>query len=308
MQSKKYKILGSSFKQYMPLSQNTFTETKENKITEQNIKELIKSFESRTVETFVYLGHKDTEEREAIGKVIKLESDDNSIGLYATIEWFDNSIIDKKSFYPSIEMVGRKVSEDSEYIYWENCEIKAIACVEYPASKNVDLLCASAIINNLIDNKEYYMQEVKNILDDIIKNDSEDSKEKLIELFRKDKELQKSIIDFLVEKLKQDNQDTNKEKVQEENSNTLTEITYSEWCNEYAESKNAIRCSSKSESSTYQKAKKLYKAGLSKDEIMAIVREELVPIGVNNNTEETNLNLSALKTDDKYIEIAKLFK
>ncbi len=308
MKYKKYKILGSSFKQYIPLSKNTFTETKENKITEQNIKELIKSFKERKIETFVYLGHKDTEEREAIGKVIKLENDNNSIGLYATIEWFDNSIIDKESFYPSIEMVGKKVREDNEYIYWENCEIKAIACVEYPASRNVDLLCASAIINNLIDNKEYFMLEVKNILEDIVKNDSEDSKEKLIELFRKDKELQKSVIDFLIEKLKQEETNKENQENKREDANTLTETTYNEWCNEYAESKNAIRCSSKSECSTYIKAKKLYKAGLSKDEIISIVKEELVPIGVNTNNENTNLNLSALKDDDKYIEIAKLFK
>ena len=141
------------------------------------------------------------------------------------------------------------------------------------------------------------MLEVKNILEDIVKNDSEDSKEKLIELFRKDKELQKSVIDFLIEKLKQEETNKENQENKREDANTLTETTYNEWCNEYAESKNAIRCSSKSECSTYIKAKKLYKAGLSKDEIISIVKEELVPIGVNTNNENTSLNLSALKDD-----------
>ena len=36
MIKKKYKILGDSFKQYIPLSKNTFAETKTNKITEKN--------------------------------------------------------------------------------------------------------------------------------------------------------------------------------------------------------------------------------------------------------------------------------
>ena len=77
------------------------------------------------------MGHKEEEERVAIGKVLKLEKDNEAIGIYATIEWFDESITEKKSFYPSIEMVGKKVKEDDEFIYWENCEIKAIAAVEY---------------------------------------------------------------------------------------------------------------------------------------------------------------------------------
>ena len=109
MLKKKYKILGDSFKQYIPLSKNTFAETKNNKITEKNIDELIKSFEKKSIEIFVYKGHKEDEEREAIGKVVSLEKDNEAIGLYAVIEWFDESITEKKSFYPSIEMVGKKI-------------------------------------------------------------------------------------------------------------------------------------------------------------------------------------------------------
>ncbi|WP_245580623.1 hypothetical protein [Brachyspira alvinipulli] len=109
MLKKKYKILGDSFKQYIPLSKNTFAETKTNKITEKNIDELTKSFEKKSIEIFVYKGHKEDEEREAIGKVLSLEKDKEAVGLYAVIEWFDDSITEKKSFYPSIEMIGKKI-------------------------------------------------------------------------------------------------------------------------------------------------------------------------------------------------------
>lgn len=108
---KKYKILGDSFKQYIAVSKNTFSETKTNKITEKNVEEIISSFEKSNVEIFVYMGHKEEEERVAIGKVLKLEKDNEAIGIYATIEWFDESITEKKSFYPSIEMVGKKLKK-----------------------------------------------------------------------------------------------------------------------------------------------------------------------------------------------------
>ena len=67
---KKYKILGDSFKQYIAVSKNTFSETKTNKITEKNVEEIISSFEKSNVEIFVYMGHKEEEERVAIGKVL----------------------------------------------------------------------------------------------------------------------------------------------------------------------------------------------------------------------------------------------
>ncbi|KLI19489.1 hypothetical protein [Brachyspira hyodysenteriae] len=319
MIKKKYKILGDSFKQYIPLSKNTFAETKTNKITEKNIDELIKSFEKSRIEIFVYKGHKEYEEREAIGKVVSLEKDNEAIGLYAVIEWFDESITEKKSFYPSIEMVGKKSYEDENFIYWENCEIKAVAAVEYPASRNVDLLCASAIISNEENINGEYMQKLKNVLEKLISEEKEIQKEardEFVYLFRNDEEIQNIIIDMIVKKLKEDNsKENNKESNADkqnlnnsDNSNkelNLSAITYGDWCNEYAESQNAVRCSSKSESSTFIKARKLFKAGLSKEEIMSIVRNDLVPIGVGGGEK---INLSALSEENKYSEIAKLFK
>ncbi|MEI0538549.1 phage capsid protein [Brachyspira pulli] len=317
MLKKKYKILGDSFKQYIPLSKNTFAETKTNKITEKNIDELIKSFEKNSIEIFVYKGHKEDEEREAIGKVISLEKDNEAIGLYAVIEWFDDSITEKKSFYPSIEMVGKKSYEDNDFIYWENCEIKAVAAVEYPASRNVDLLCASAIISNEENIDGEYMQKLKTVLEKLISEEKEIQKEarnEFVYLFKNDEEIQNVIIDMIVKKLKEDNSNDKSSNADKQNLNNsdnsnkelnLSAITYGDWCNEYAESQNAVRCSSKSESSTFIKARKLFKAGLSKEEIMSIVRNDLVPIGVGGGEK---INLSALSEENKYSEIAKLFK
>ncbi|HJH56034.1 MAG TPA: phage capsid protein [Brachyspira hyodysenteriae] len=317
MIKKKYKILGNSFKQYIPLSKNTFAETKTNKITEKNIDELIKSFEKKSIEIFVYKGHKEDEERDAIGKVVSLEKDNEFVGLYAVIEWFDDSITEKKSFYPSIEMVGKKSYEDENFIYWENCEIKAIAAVEYPASRNVDLLCASAIISNEENINGEYMQKLKNVLEKLISEEKEiekQARDEFVYLFRNDEEIQNIIIDMIVKKLKEDNSNDKASNADKQNLNNsdnsnkelnLSAITYGDWCNEYAESQNAVRCSSKSESSTFIKARKLFKAGLSKEEIMSIVRNDLVPIGVGGREK---VNLSALSEENKYSEIAKLFK
>ena len=319
MIKKKYKILGDSFKQYIPLSKNTFAETKTNKITEKNIDELIKSFEKSRIEIFVYKGHKEDEEREAIGKVVSLEKDNEDVGLYAVIERFDDSITEKKSFYPSIEMVGKKSYEDENFIYWENCEIKAVAAVEYPASRNVDLLCASAIISNEENINGEYMQKLKNVLEKLISEEKEiekQARDEFVYLFRNDEEIQNIVIDMIVKKLKDDNSKENDKSSNaykqnlnnSDNSNkelNLSAITYGDWCNEYAESQNAVRCSSKSESSTFIKARKLFKAGLSKEEIMSIVRNDLVPIGVGGGEK---INLSALSEENKYSEIAKLFK
>ena len=328
MIKKKYKILGDSFKQYIPLSKNTFAETKTNKITEKNIDELINSFEKSNIEIFVYKGHKEDEEREAIGKVVGLEKDNEAIGLYAVIEWFDDSITDKKSFYPSIEMVGKKSYEDEDFIYWENCGIKAVAAVEYPASRNVDLLCASAIINSEDNINGGYMKKLKSVLEKLLSEEKEiekQAREEFVYLFKNDEEIQNIIIGIVAEKLREDNLKDNKESRENNkdynkelnnlsnlSNNTannkelnLSAITYGDWCNEYAESQNAVRCSSKSESSTYTKARKLFKAGLSKEEIMSIVRNDLVPIGVGGIEK---INLSALSEENKYSEIAKLFK
>lgn len=296
---KKYKILGDSFKQYNVISKNTFSETKTNKISQKNIDEIIESFDKSSIEVFVYIGHKENIERNAIGKVLSLEKDNESIGLYANIEWFDDSIIEKEYFYPSIEMMGKKYYEDDNFIYWKDCAIKALAAVEYPASKDVDLLCASGIIdNNLNDINDEYIDKFKYLLEKLVNDDSNEAKEEILYLMSNDDELKKTIIDFIVEKLKEEKQNTNKEL-------NLSAIDYNNWCNEYAKKQNAIRCSSKSESSTYLKARKLFKAGLNKEEIISIVHNDLVPIGIGN---VEKINLSALDEDSKYSYIAKLFK
>ena len=214
-------------------------------------------------------------------------------------------------------MVGKKSYEDENFIYWENCEIKAVAAVEYPASRNVDLLCASAIISNEENINGEYMQKLKNVLEKLISEEKEIQKEardEFVYLFRNDEEIQNIIIDMIVKKLKEDNSKDKSSNAYKQNLNNLdngnkelnlSAITYGDWCNEYAESQNAVRCSSKSESSTFIKARKLFKAGLSKEEIMSIVRNDLVPIGVGGGEK---INLSALSEENKYSEIAKLFK
>ncbi|WP_244833409.1 hypothetical protein [Brachyspira murdochii] len=223
-------------------------------------------------------------------------------------------------------MVGKKSYEDEDFIYWENCEIKAVAAVEYPASRNVDLLCASAIINSEDNINGGYMQKLKTVLEKLLSEEKEienHAREEFVYLFKNDEEIQNIIIDIVAEKLREDNLKVNKDSndkaynkdlnnLSNSSNNTandkelnLSAITYGDWCNEYAESQNAVRCSSKSESSTYTKARKLFKAGLSKEEIMSIVRNDLVPIGVGG-TEK--INLSALSEENKYSEIAKLFK
>ena len=82
------------------------------------------------------------------------------------------------------------------------------------------------------------------------------------------------------------------EKTEEKKEDTasLSAITWGKWCDEFAENNEGIRCSSKSESDTFVKAKKLFKAGFSKDEIMDMVKSGLQIIGVSSKTEEVKLS------------------
>ena len=75
-----------------------------------------------------------------------------------------------------------------------------------------------------------------------------------------------------------------------EDAANLSAITWGKWCDEFAENNEGIRCSSKSESDTFIKAKKLFKAGFSKDEIMDMVKSGLQIIGVSSKTEEVKLS------------------
>lgn len=363
---KRYKILGNSFKQYLALSSNTFVEGKENIISEKNIDELINSFNNRKVEANIYRGHKANQgiERERIGKILNVYKSQDGIGLEADLELTEEGkrLIETNGFYPSIEMCGRKIDETDDTISWSNCELKALAFVEYPASKTVDLLCASGIIeedinnnNNNNNNKGVSMDKLKELLEKLKTSDT-DAKKEFVDMFNSDAELQTAIINFLVSAM-QSQADNNKkddtdaddnngdgeddkaadkiaekivegadgstkttvtettteeekkpnseEEKKEKEEAQLSAITFEKWTNEYAETKGGIRCSSKSVSDAFVKAKKLFKGGFNKEEIMGMVKGSLIPLGTAT---EKQINLSAIKKDEQYSEISKMFK
>lgn len=350
------KILGNSFKQYRYLSANTFVEGKTNLITENNIQELIDSFYNRQVEVFFYKGHKADQslEREPLGKILNVYKADDSIGLMAEIELNDEGekLINEKGFYPSIEMVGKKINEDENNIYWQNCELKAVSAVEYPASKSVELLCASGIIedtNIVQDEGGKNMNEKLNKLLAKIKTGDADAKKEFFDLISKDEELGNALLETLMDKAeptKTDNEgggeelseskktetnDDTKEEVKTETktetnddgSTKTTETTkeegkkdtvseaslsameFNSWADEYAENQGGIRCSSKSETEAFIKAKKLFKGGFKKEEIMEMVSNILQPLG-SSKAEE--INLSAVNEDKAMENISQMFK
>lgn len=344
------KILGSSFKQYSYLSANTFVEGKTNLITENNIQELIDSFYNRQVEVFFYKGHKADQsiEREPLGKILNVYKADDSIGLMAEIELNDEGekLINEKGFYPSIEMVGKKIEEDKNNIYWQNCELKAVSAVEYPASKSVELLCASGIIEdtNIVQDEggKDMNEKLKELLAKIKTGDA-DAKKEFFELISKDEELGNALLETLMEKEEPvKEEDEKKEEVNDDGSvkevetetktetnddgstkttettkeedkkeeepkseASLSAIEFSNWANEYAESKGGIRCSSKSESEAYVKAKKLFKGGFKKEEIIGMVSNILQPLGTSKVEE---VNLSAVNKDKAMENISQMFK
>lgn len=353
------KILGSSFKQYSYLSANTFVEGKTNLITENNIQELIDSFYNRQVEVFFYKGHKADQsiEREPLGKILNVYKTNDSIGLMAEIELNDEGekLLNEKGFYPSIEMVGKKIDENENNIYWQNCELKAVSAVEYPASKSVELLCASGIIEdrNIVQDEggKDMNEKLKELLAKIKTGDA-DAKKEFFELISKDEELGNALLETLIDKAdtgKTDNEgggeelsESKKEEVKDDGSvkevetetktetnddgstkttettkeedkkdeepkseASLSAIEFNSWANEYAENKGGIRCSSKSESEAYVKAKKLFKGGFKKEEIMGMVSNILQPLGASKVEE---VNLSAVDKDKAMENISQMFK
>lgn len=347
---KRYKILGDSFKQYRYLSANTFEEGKTNLITENNIQELIDSFYNRQVEVFFYKGHKADQsiEREPLGKILNVYKANDSIGLMAEIELNEEGekLINEKGFYPSIEMVGKKIEEDENNIYWQNCELKAVSAVEYPASKSVELLCASGIIEdtNIVQDEggKNMNEKLKELLAKIKIGDA-DAKKEFFELISKDEELGNALLETLIDKAEPvKEEDEKKEEVNDDGSvkevetetktetnddgstkttettkeedkkdeepkseASLSAIEFSNWANEYAESKGGIRCSSKSESEAFVKAKKLFKGGFKKEEIMGMVSNILQPLGASKVEE---VNLSAVDKDKAMENISQMFK
>lgn len=351
------KILGSSFKQYSYLSANTFVEGKTNLITENNIQELIDSFYNRQVEVFFYKGHKADQslEREPLGKILNVYKADDSIGLMAEIELNDEGekLLNEKGFYPSIEMVGKKINEDENNIYWQNCELKAVSAVEYPASKSVELLCASGIIEdkNIVQDEggKDMNEKLKELLAKIKTGDA-DAKKEFFELISKDEELGNALLETLMDKAEPVKEESEKKEevnadrhllgddgsVKEVETETKTEtnddgstkttettkeegkkeeepkseaslsaIEFNSWADEYAENQGGIRCSSKSETEAFIKAKKLFKGGFKKEEIMEMVSNILQPLG-SSKAEE--INLSAVNKDKAMENISQMFK
>lgn len=343
---KRYKILGDSFKQYRYLSANTFEEGKTNLITENNIQELIDSFYNRQVEVFFYKGHKADQsiEREPLGKILNVYKANDSIGLMAEIELNEEGekLINEKGFYPSIEMVGKKIEEDENNIYWQNCELKAVSAVEYPASKSVELLCASGIIEdtNIVQDEggKNMNEKLKELLAKIKTGDA-DAKKEFFELISKDEELGNALLETLMDKAEpvkeelldkkievnddgstkevetEKKEEVKKEEPKKEEEDkkdeepkseaSLSAIEFNSWANEYAENKGGIRCSSKSESEAYVKAKKLFKGGFKKEEIMGMVSNILQPLGASKVEE---VNLSAVDKDKAMENISQMFK
>ena len=343
---KRYKILGDSFKQYRYLSANTFEEGKTNLITENNIQELIDSFYNRQVEVFFYKGHKADQsiEREPLGKILNVYKANDSIGLMAEIELNEEGekLINEKGFYPSIEMVGKKIEEDENNIYWQNCELKAVSAVEYPASKSVELLCASGIIEdtNIVQDEggKDMNEKLKELLAKIKTGDA-DAKKEFFELISKDEELGNALLETLMDKAEpvkeelldkkievnddgstkevetEKKEEVKKEEPKKEEEDkkdeepkseaSLSAIEFNSWANEYAENKGGIRCSSKSESEAYVKAKKLFKGGFKKEEIMGMVSNILQPLGASKVEE---VNLSAVDKDKAMENISQMFK
>lgn len=345
MIKKDIKILGNSFKHYNTIADNVFTESDVNLISNNNLDELVNSFNNRELEVFIYDGHKQDQgvERQAIGKVLNIQKKDD--GLYADIE-IDDRYMDGTR-YPSIEMVGRKVKDTEEGINWENCELKALALVEYPASKSVDLLCASGIMTeqaeelnndiNIIDIKEILQGEAvmrEKLIELLtkIKAGEESAKSDFIKLLDEDNEFMNALIDTLLaepvkvvetetetedgkvekevevkEELEATEPEAKKQEDEEkkEEKENLSAVAYKGWCDVYAESLGAIRCSSKSVEATFGKAKKLHKGGFSREEILSMVANDLQLLGKENVREE--VNMSANK-DSIYSSISDAFK
>lgn len=204
---KQYKVLSDNFRQYRALASNTFElDEKINVITDKNISELIKSFETRQEKIFFYNKHKFnlSEEREPIGEVIELKPSENSIGLEAVIDWNNNAkpILDSEGFYPSIEFIGSIESESDNKIFWKDLQIKAIASVESPASEGVQLLCASALIIQNLKGGYEMKEKIAELFKIIETGELEEKKkagEELKELLKNDSSLLDAFVDTIVE-------------------------------------------------------------------------------------------------------------
>lgn len=337
---KELKILGDSFKHFTANGTNTFIDNGIiNKISPDNIKELIKNFVDSKVKVFVYNKHKSdmSEEREPIGEILNLSACDNEIGLKANIYFNDEGqkLLEKGGFYPSIEMSGVLETFDNNIRTWSNCILKALACVEYPASSNVDLLCLSGIIE-YNQNKELNMNEK---LDELVKQFEATGQitPELLDVAKSDDTLLGVILELAMkaktapasettvtetETVKQndDGSTTTTEtkteepktdgEVVEEEKKTETTLSMIDWqnaCKKVAQKEGFLDVALSGVENTLEEANKLYKAGVKLNRIVEIEKSKLSFLG-GIKKEEAVVDLSAVKEEDALNQIGAMFK
>lgn len=333
--TKVLKILGDSFKHYTASGTNTFVDNGIiNKISADNIKELISNFANNKLKVFVYNKHKSdmSEEREPIGEVLSLSACDDSVGLLANIYFNDNGekLLKKGGFYPSIEMSGILESFNDNIRTWSNCMLKALACVEYPASSNVDLLCMSGVIEYQ-NNKE--LENMDNKLEELMQQVASGNKDvlpELLELLKQDDTLlgeivMKAVTPTATAEPTTQTTETETTKVEENPDGTVTEtktevteptdeekkkeeeqsLSMTEWknaCTKYAQRNGAIEVAMSGVENTYNRAKRMYKSGESIDNIIDYFKSNFSLLG-EVRKEKANIDLSAIKDDEIYERI-----
>lgn len=337
--TKQFKILGDSFKQYKASSANTFIDDGiVNKISKDNIQEIIKNFVDNKLKVFVYSKHKSdmSEERPAIGEVLNLSACKDEVGLLADIYFNDDGekLLEKNSFYPSIEMSGLLEDFKDNINTWSHCMLKGLAFVEYPASSNVDLLCLSGII-------EYNQKELENMDDKVkelmqqLESGNKDVLPELLELVKQDDTLLGELImkaltppatapsttettetktddgtttteTTTVEENADGTTTTTEEEKKKEEAN-LSMLTWQNACKAYAQKQGAYDIALSGVENTYSKAKKMFKSGLTIDEIVDYFKSSFSLLG-GIKKEKATVDLSAVKDDDRYADIGASFR
>lgn len=342
MLKEKIKILGDRFKFYKPEATNMLSPTsKEYVITEDNIEELLESF-NENPEIFVYAKHKGQpdEERKAIGKIKALRKLLDEIGLEADIEFNEDGIevIENASKSPSVEMIGdildNEIDEDN-IVYLNKLKLTGLALVELPASEGVPIV-ASAILqlNGGIDKMEN-----KKTLDELVKDfeaTGEVSNE-MLDLIKEDVEMLKLIVSKALGSMQSKTEDTTEvmteamsedvktEDTTDDNSEDVIvedatkkeeddkkELTASAWeraLNKQAEKKGYLKASVVSVDTTYNEAKQLYRAGFNLSRVVSILeKDNRIKYISAIKSEDKVINLSAVQKDDAINEIKKLLK
>lgn len=339
---KQFKILGDSFKQYKANGANTLIDDGiVNKISQNNINEIIKNFVDKKLKVFVYSKHKSdmSEERQSIGEVLSLSACNNEVGLLADI-YFNNDgqkLLEKNSFYPSIEMSGILENFENNINTWSNCMLKALAFVEYPASSNVDLLCLSGIIEYNQDKELKTMDEKLKELMQQFEATGEVTPE-LLDLVKSDEELLKIIMSkalktetvsseipsvetketettevkenadgSVTETETKTTEPTKEEDEKKEEEKMLSMLDWQTACKKYAEVKGAVDVYMSGIEKTFNQAKKMYKSGLSLDEIVDYQSKYLSLKG-EIKKEPTTVDLSAVKDDERFANVGRMFK